>query len=222
MRKSLTDELTASLTTQIETGKFSLGEKLPTGQRLAEEHGVSVTVVREAISRLMSEGLVVSRQGAGVFVAPSIDRRPFRIMRSNGADAPTLSEVFELRLGVEVEAAALAATRHNKRTLAAISRALKEMQAAYEAGGDAVEEDLAFHRKIALATGNALFGGFIEFIGGHVKGVIQASRESGDRDEIVAALAEHNLIYSAIAAGDANGAREAMKQHMDRCLSRCG
>ncbi|WP_319533593.1 FadR/GntR family transcriptional regulator [uncultured Cohaesibacter sp.] len=219
MRQSLTDEVTASIMEQINSGQITAGEKLPTGAQLAAEYGVSLTVIREAISRLQSEGLVMSRQGAGVFVSKSTVRRPFRI--NAGDDRMSIAKIFELRTGAEIEAAGLAALRHTKRDLNAIARSLKNMEGAIATGTDAVTEDLEFHRAIASATKNTLFCDFVEFLEGHIRGAIETSRSVSTDTEVVLALEEHKQIFEAISNGDAAAAQQAMKLHMLNCLERC-
>ncbi len=108
--RSLTYALIERLTAQITGGELKPGAQLPTEQELIAATGVSRTVVREAVAALRAEGLVVTRQGVGAFVADT-PRRPFRI---NGGELQSLRdviEVMELRTGVEVEAAGLAAER---------------------------------------------------------------------------------------------------------------
>ena len=72
----LSDRLAARLGGQIDAGALRPGDRLPTEQRLAEAHGVSRTVVREAVHQLRSRGLLRSRQGSGMFVtaAPAGER----------------------------------------------------------------------------------------------------------------------------------------------------
>lgn len=219
MRKSLTDEVTESMMEQIYSGQIGVGEKLPTGAQLATEFDVSLTVIREAISRLQSEGLVTSRQGAGVFVAESMGRRPFRINPDD--NQISIARIFELRTGVEIEAAGLAAIRCTKKDLAAIAKSLKNMEGAIDRGTDAVSEDLEFHRAVANATKNPLFNGFLEFLEGHIRGSIETSRRISNLQEVTLALKEHSRIYEAICASDVQAAQEAMKAHMYNCLIRC-
>src|ERR1700710_1512892 len=72
----LSDQLALRLGGQIESGALRPGDRLPTEQQLALTHGVSRTVVREAVHQLKSRALVQSRQGSGVFVAPSPMHQP--------------------------------------------------------------------------------------------------------------------------------------------------
>ncbi len=80
------------------SGQYGLGEQLPAGKDLALNYGVSITVIREALSRLKADGLVDSRQGKGVFVAKDTIDRPFRLAKSN-EKARAILEVLELRMG---------------------------------------------------------------------------------------------------------------------------
>src|SRR6516225_9037718 len=74
-----TQELTQKLAVEIRSGRLVPGSQLPTEQEMSASTGFSRTVVREAVSALRAEGLVVTRQGLGAFVAMDVQRRPFRI-----------------------------------------------------------------------------------------------------------------------------------------------
>src|SRR6186713_1689209 len=109
-RQSLTHECVEQLKAQILSGKLAPGSRLPTEQEMIAATGVSRTVVREAVAALRSEGLVVTRQGVGAFVADTA-QRPFRLEVDGLRSAREAMQVMELRMGVEIEAAGLAAER---------------------------------------------------------------------------------------------------------------
>ncbi len=220
-RSSLTDHVTRELTATITSGALAPGDKLPTGQRLAAQYGVSLTVIREAISSLRAEGLIESRQGAGVFVARASARQPFRIPTGAHSRAESARRIFELRMGVEATAAALAAARRTKKQLRTLTLAHHAMIAAVARHEPAVDEDFAFHRAIAEATGNDLFTSFITFLGHHIRESISTSRGAGSGGEPEKVIGEHAAILQAIERGDADRAGAAMKRHMDTCLRRC-
>ena len=127
--------------------------------------GVSRTVVREAVAALRADGLVVTRQGVGAFVADHV-RRPFRIDFDEHSPLREVLNVMELRTGVEIEAAGLAAERATPAQTEEDRRALRR-----DRGGDrprrdrAVDQDFAFHCAIADATGNPQFRRFLEYLG---------------------------------------------------------
>lgn len=220
-RSSLADHVTRALTETITSGALAPGDKLPTGQQLAAQYGVSLTVIREAISSLRAEGLIESRQGSGVFVAQAGVRQPFRIPTSPHRKSEAARRIFELRVGVEVTAAGLAAARRNKKQLRGLAAAHEAMTQAMVRGEPAVDQDLSFHRAIAEATGNELFTSFISFLGHHIRESILTSRGVGQNREAEQVVAEHEAILDAIAAADAERASEAMRRHMDNCLLRC-
>jgi GntR family transcriptional regulator, transcriptional repressor for pyruvate dehydrogenase complex len=132
--------------------------------------------------------------------------------------------VMELRLGVEIESAGLAAERATRAQVRAITTALDDIEHATVAGGSAVDEDLAFHRAIAEATGNAEFPRFLQFIGRHLiprRTVTNLPERMGGRRAYLALIQEeHRRIADAIAAGEPKAARDAMRRHLTRSLER--
>lgn len=219
---SLTDQLSKALRQEILSGELQPGQRLPTGQELARRFGVSLTVVRESISSLKSDGVIETRQGSGAFVTKTARMRPFRIVDSSNSRVVGPHQIFELRTGVEVQAAALAAERGSDEQLQAIRQAFDDMQAEIDSGHDGVVADILFHRRIAEAAGNVLFSSFIDFLGEHIRETIQGSREHAawemHQDQV---MAEHAAIMNAILARDVPAAREAAFQHMTQCLQRC-
>lgn len=217
----LAEQIVEELAARIRLGTWDLGERIGTEQILTEEFGVSRTVIREAIARLKADGLVDSRPGAGVFVAKSLLGTPFRI---DPASVGTIEEValfFELRLGVESEAAALAAARGTAAQHRAISRAMKAVATAEERGSDGVAEDLAFHRAIALAANNRHFEQLGAFLERYIEQALKLTRSRTELAGRIAEVnAEHERIFEAITARDPDAARRASRHHIGNGLSR--
>jgi GntR family transcriptional regulator, transcriptional repressor for pyruvate dehydrogenase complex len=222
--RNLTEEMVDQLASEIRGGRLGPGSRLPTEQELMEMLGVSRTVVREAISALRAEGLVVTRQGSGAYVATDASRVPFRIDAQDSDSIADLLKVMELRLAVEVEAAALAAQRAGRQELAGIERALAAVDRAIACGEGAIEQDFAFHRSIALATANTHFAQFLEFLGRYVipRQTIRLSRRTPGQQRLYLERIqrEHRKIAAAIKARDAMGARRAMRRHLSNSLAR--
>ncbi|RVU34013.1 FadR family transcriptional regulator [Hwanghaeella grinnelliae] len=220
---SLADQIVTQLRGQILSGRLQAGDKLPTEQELCDATGVSRPVVREAISRLKADGVIVSRQGVGVFIVDDKRRMPFRIEPHHFDDPQNLLSVMELRLCVEVEAAAMAAEKHSDADLALIDEALTAMKVAVAENGSAVEEDFAFHCAIAAATGNELIEGFLRFLGVFVipRPLLRMRPENAETGAayMVRLVAEHQAVRDAIAARDPEGAREAMRLHLERGMT---
>src|SRR5947208_14415680 len=153
--RSLAHELITRLTADITSGNIPPGARLPTEQELIAATGVSRTVVREAVAALRAEGLVITRQGVGAFV-PENARRPLRIDFDRLSPLRAVLDVMELRTGIEIEAAGLAAARAATPQIRKIVHCLAAIDAALKRGEDAIAQDFAPHCSIAGATGNAL------------------------------------------------------------------
>src|SRR6188768_846274 len=136
----LSDRLAARIGGQIGAGRLRPGDRLPTEQRLADAHGVSRTVVREAVHQLKSRGLLRSRQGSGVYVtAPPA--APLELDLSLIASIDDVMQLREVRRALEAETAALAAERASRLQVAALRRALKAIDRSAAERRDGVEED---------------------------------------------------------------------------------
>src|SRR3954471_18237935 len=108
--RGLTAELVSRLTSDIPSGRLPPGSRLPTEQEMIAATGVSRTVIREAVAALRADKLVITRQGVGAFV-PENARPPLRIAFDRLSPLRAVLEVMELRTGIEIEAAGLAAER---------------------------------------------------------------------------------------------------------------
>src|SRR6478672_3748518 len=124
----LSRRLFEQLAGEMRSGRLSPGERLPTEQELTRAARVSRTVVREAVAALRAEGLVVTRQGVGAFVSAEPQHAPFRIEPERMQTLADVLNVMELRLGVEIESAGIAAERASKAHLRGIANALNAIE----------------------------------------------------------------------------------------------
>lgn len=222
--RNLTQETTDALRAKIATGPMKAGERLPTEKELEAEFGVSRTVIREAVAVLKADGLVEPRRGAGIFVRDPEGSRRNNLPTFVPSGVHEALDLLELRMAVEIEAAALAATR---RSLSQDAR-IRECQALFErdidAGASAVGRDAAFHLAIAQGTNNALFTSFLESLGSNAIPRGSLSEEDRarliDRSYLERVNKEHRAIVDAISAGDADGARVAMRDHLSGSITR--
>ena len=220
---NLAEQVMVRLSADIHSGRLGPGARLPTEQALTSALGVSRTVVREAVAALRADGLVVTRRGSGAYVADPT-AGPFRIAARLKTSIGDVLEIMELRLAVEVEAAALAAERASRRQVAEIRTAWRAIDRALKRGEGAVAEDFAFHRAIAEATGNRQFPRFLAFLGSHVI-PRQSVRLSIDtpaqrRAYLERIQHEHARIVAGISDQDPAEARRAMREHLTRSLER--
>jgi DNA-binding FadR family transcriptional regulator len=222
--RNLTAEVVERIAAEIASGRYPPGTKLPTEQELIAAFNVSRTVVREAVAALRARGIVTTRQGSGVFVSPASGRDPYVIDQEGLGSLAKVIEVIELRMAVEIEAAALASKRASRRQIAVILEALDAFRSAIHDGSGAVKEDFAFHRAIAAATGNVRFHEFLEFMG-RITIPRQSIRMFGgnpdkQRRYLIRIEAEHAAIFVAIDDHDPERARDAMRTHLSNSVRR--
>jgi GntR family transcriptional regulator, transcriptional repressor for pyruvate dehydrogenase complex len=218
----LSDRLAALLLAQIERGALKPGDRIPTEAQLASAHGVSRSVVREAVHQLKSRGMVHARQGSGVYVAATLPAQPLLFDASVLESVDAVVQVMELRRVLEGEIAALAAVRATRAQVATMKRALKGIDAAAKLGEDGVAQDMAFHRSIAQATGNPQFSRMLGFLEQYLREAMRVSKgNEARRDDFKRqSKEEHHVIVAAIEARDAAGARRAATAHLRKGAER--
>jgi GntR family transcriptional repressor for pyruvate dehydrogenase complex len=223
-KPKLAEMVVDALRKRIGAGEFSPGAKLPTESQLTAHFGVSRTVVREAIAALAAEGTVQSRQGAGVYVLANAASAFSSIGGETSNKISVALNVLEVRMGIEIESAGLAAQRHSASQMAAIQESWNEFGRLLKSGNPTGKTDFAFHRAIAVATNNPFYLEVLDALGSRTIPCDVASpwgTESVLTYEYQVGLhEEHKHIMVAIAAKDPDGAREAMRDHLSRSQDR--
>lgn len=219
---TLADRVTEILTQKIKSSEFPANSRLPSEFVMGKQFGVSRTVIREAISRLKSEGLVGTRQGSGTIVLEPNLTTPFRIDIDLRNSIESVLRVIELRRGLEAEMAALAAERRTDEQNARIRKALANIRKAERAGRDGVDEDIAFHNAISEASGNPLYTSLLTFLSQFLRVAIRVTRTNEARREDFSRQvnAEHAAVADAIALRNPAAARAAALQHMENAAAR--
>ena len=220
---TLAEEVKNSLTQKIRQGTYPPGTKLPTEPLIMAEHGVSRTVVREAVSRLQAAGLVETRHGIGTFVlippldTPLIDSTTVVTIRD-------VLSMLELRISLETEAAGLAAQRRTDEQLSRIRLAVNRFEESILRGDRAIDADFEFHLQIALATQNRYFEEVYRRLGTTTipRTRLDTSRFSEETapNYLHRAHREHEQILDAIARKDSDTARACMRMHLSNSRER--
>ena len=208
-----------ALSDRIRDGRLAPGAKLATESALMTEFGVSRTVIREALSKLQAAALVQTRHGIGTFVTHGGgDSAVFRIRADQLETLHDVVAMLELRIGIETEAAGLAAQRRSDANMLAMRRSLLAFTQAVEAGRDAVGPDFQFHLEIMRATQNAHFSSLLQSLGAMAIPRARLDPSAASADERQAYLrrvnAEHGSILDAIENRDSEAARAAMRTHL--------
>jgi len=216
MSPNLTSTLVEHLRREIIEGRIAAGDKLPSESELIAAHSVSRTVVREAITRLQAEGLVHTRRGSGSFaLTPPADPhvgagpRPARSL-------PERRALLDFRMGVESEAAALAADARNPKDLEVLRRALVAFSTAGASPSEALSCDFAFHQGVAQASGNPYFADVLDGLGPAMISMPRHRLTPGTAEShrLGDVMAEHHAVLSAIEHQDARAAAAAMRTHL--------
>jgi GntR family transcriptional regulator, transcriptional repressor for pyruvate dehydrogenase complex len=208
------EEVVSQIHELIREGKFKARDQLPSERELAETFKVSRTSVREALRALEAQGLIVSRTGAGNFVAElPIESlvAPLAAMLIEEKDA--LADIFEMRKLIEPHIASLAAERATKRDIDRMKKILDKQREAVGRGETGVEADAELHFAIGRATQNQAF----EKLVSGLMDILSHSREESlqTKDRRKASIESHRKIVAAIERHDQKKAREAMLFHIE-------
>ncbi len=231
---SKTDDAVEALLSMIRSGRFAVGDRLPTEPELVEELGVSRGVVREAVQSLSFAGVLRVRQGGGTYVT---DLGPARLLRSaaraldlSGRDA--ISELYAVRRILEPAATAMAVASLTGPDLAELRACLDRMRAAVGAGSGSgpgaadggvaggrggaeefVQADIEFHDTIARVAGNETLRALLAALRSESSlALIRRAREEDGAE--ARSIAEHEAIVAALEAGDPELARAATTVHL--------
>ncbi|MBL8382950.1 MAG: FadR family transcriptional regulator [Burkholderiales bacterium] len=200
----------------IDAGTFRPGDRLPAERELARSLAVSRSSLREALGALEMAGRIVIRVGSGAYVAPARAPRAGRPGRAGPAGEISPFDVLRTRRLVEAEAAALAARHATPAQVKAMAGAFERLAADMRAGIVQSAADRAFHLAIAQASGNTALALVIERLWAESAQPLSTRMEElfvtrGRRRDNIG---EHRAVLEAIRAGDAAGARGAMRRHL--------
>jgi GntR family transcriptional repressor for pyruvate dehydrogenase complex len=211
-RSPLYEQVVERLRDFIDVEDLKPGDRLMSERELAERLGVSRTSVRQALTVLRVQGLVEIRHGDGVYlveppgqVIPSLALE----VANSEVDHPM---IWEVREGIEVQAARLAARRRTDADLGAMADALSAMAESVDSDGDGVIGDRHFHRAVAQAAHNELLAQLHDQLRELIDRTSEASLSRPGRPPV--SLHEHQEIFEAIERGDEEAAVELMREHI--------
>ena len=212
-----------SISREIALKRLKPGDRLPTEQALAATFGVSRNVVREAVARLRSEGLIFSRPGRGAFVSEATSTPALRIDTESMNATGAFENLFELRGMLEVQAAALAAVRRTTADLRSIAQAVATMSGTLYGSVAWIDHDLAFHRAIAEATYNPYTVQVLEFLSSRTRdSILACGRNAFSQDLAQVTIDEHEAIVVELERQDPQAAAAAMRSHIVHAAARVG
>ncbi|ANT62587.1 hypothetical protein AYJ57_19580 [Salipiger sp. CCB-MM3] len=200
---------------RIRAGDFAPGTKMPADKDLVAKLGVSRTTVREAMIALELMGYVVTRYGAGAFVADTLPAAPPEV-KGEPSGLPGFFELVEARAVFEPEIAAIAAGAISPEEIAALNACIEGMCDTALPFDRIEAHDREFHLIVARSTGNSVFVSVVEEFWRVRQRYPEWTRLNNRQSaEDIARFSrdEHVAIVDALAARDAGGARAAMAHH---------
>ena len=193
-RDSLSKQISDQLEQMIESGKFKIGEKIPTEPELMDLFQVSRNTIREAIRALTWSGILEVRQGDGTYVKAS---NGFCANMKKKYEQVSLEDIQEARNCIEVTIAHLAAIRREESDLKNISEKLKNRSELRENVKENTLADIAFHKSIAQASHNVIMIDLYDSISDYLENnIIEKNISSKISDEEIDYL--HEELYRAI------------------------
>ena len=201
----------------IDSGEFAVNTRLPSERDLAEQFKVSRPSVREALIALEVMGFVQIKMGSGVYVCKASPRKPRASVKEF---APF--ELIQARALIEAEIAAQAAVNRTDAHLQELEQRLQDMSTRSAQQKNPLAADREFHAVLARATGNQVLASLVEQLFDARMGVL-FSRLANYFDTQTTweqAIKEHRAVLRAVKAQDPEGARLAMRHHLDRARKR--
>ena len=208
------EAIVAQLTSLILEGEIKPGEKLPSERELCEQFGVGRNSVREATRSLESARLVETRQGEGTFVTAHPESMVHVISAKVTSDAESgINHLFEARMVLEPQIAALAAERATPAELEELEDSLRRQHGAVEGGGLGLEEDTQFHLGLAEAAKNQFLHHLLSSL---LNSLSEMRERSLGRDESARfrSWEAHQKILDAVNNKDQNKALAGMISHL--------
>lgn len=212
-QKRTYEEITTRLQTMVQNNDLKPGDRLPPERQLAIMFGVSRNSVREAIKSLEQHGILVSKPGAGTYIAENSTANLAKAMGDAFArERHRLDDIFELRILLEPQIAHLAAQRITERELEELQDLITAYAKNMRDGLPVYFHDQAFHDAIAAATGNQSITLLME----KMHELLRESRDEALQSTVRSAksLEDHQKILAALSVHDPERTRKAMTEHL--------
>lgn len=219
-RETLAEQAARNLIAFIRAKNLTPGKLLPPETQLAADFGVSRPVIREALKSLEGQGIIEVVSGKGAVVRP-LDGQPLRLFfqRALQLDREAIIDLMELRRGVEIQCAGLAAQRRTPEEVSQLAAIVAEMRREMHAPESYVDLDVAFHRLVASMTRNAMLFHLVVTIRETIREALHESllRQLTD-EQLERVQVGHEAILASLEQGLPGEAERAMAAHFDEAI----
>jgi GntR family transcriptional repressor for pyruvate dehydrogenase complex len=211
------EEIVEQLKDYFAKGELKPGDRLPSERDLAAQFNVSRVSVRQALTILETQGLLVRKVGGGTYKVSEEDFEVSQLVNLLTFKKAEINEPLEVRRLIEPKMAQMAAERATQEDIAEMEDCLSRQKARIEAGELIISEDNEFHHAIAKATKNGIIIKLVEAI----YDMLWQTRENSIKAEQGSkrSLEGHYPILDAIKKGDSYAAYEAMRKHLEEVES---
>jgi GntR family transcriptional regulator, transcriptional repressor for pyruvate dehydrogenase complex len=221
----LGDHLYQAILTMIDRQKMAEGARLPPENDLATLFGVSRPTVRETLSRLRDDGVIISRRGSGSYVSRRDgSHEEMSDVTFDRIDSfEQIQKCYEFRKAIEGEACFLAATRHTPALFDRIEAACAVLGRDVDDGRLGNDSDFDFHLSIARGTGNEWFASALAAMRSQIEFSIEIARSltfHRSLHHLQTVQGEHVAVLEALRVRDGERAREAMRDHLTKTCNR--
>jgi DNA-binding FadR family transcriptional regulator len=218
-RDTLAKQVAQHLLEHIRTHHLLPGASLPSETKLAAGFGVSRAVVREALKLLEARGILEIVNGKSATVRPiSGEILLGFFQRAADFNRETFLELIELRRGIEIHSAMLAARRRTPEELAKMRDVVARMREQLRAPDAFSDLDVEFHLLIAAASHNGMLYHLVKSIRDSLKDSILEGLRNRHDEDLENVQRRHEELLAALERGDAEEARRAMDDHFDEAL----
>ena len=220
VKKTLVEQAVEQVQGYILVQKLKPGDVLPSEMRFTEILGVSRPVVREALRTLAGRGVLTIANGRNAMVSPVSATMLIQFFeRATQLNGVAVLELLEVRLGIEVQSATLAATRRTNTDVVALRASIEQLTQSRDDIDAYSKLDAELHLRIAAASKNEMLQYFVESLSGGLQMTslvgLQHRRTRAELDEV---HTDHCLLVDAIVTGDSDIARKHMERHVNSAI----
>ena len=209
----VSEEIIGQVRDLITSGRLKVGDRLPAERELAKTLEVGRSTVREAIRALESLGILQARPGEGTFlIANPAERRHDQFSADVFKSWDNQRKLFEVRMVIEPDLAALAARRATPDHIKRMRETLNDQERLVRQGENGIKADTAFHFLLAEAAGNDILLRLMDGLMDHLQETRVASLNTGGRP--LRSLKQHRAILRAVESRDAETAEVRMVEHI--------
>ena len=209
----VSEEVIGQVRDLITSGRLKIGDRLPAERELAKTLQVGRSTVREAIRALESLGILQARSGEGTFLVSHPDEQKSAPITANAFKSwDNQRKLFEVRMVIEPDLAALAARRASFEQIVKMREILEEQEASVKRGTIDIKADTAFHFLLAEAAGNEILLRMMDSLMNLLHETREASLRTTGR--AVSSLKQHKAIVRAIETRDPVAAERRMRDHI--------